>query len=47
MLQARLVRGDVDDVDGLFREMAEVALEPYLGAQKTQRGLAAFSTPAT
>jgi AcrR family transcriptional regulator len=46
MLQARLVRGEVEDVDGLFREMVEVALEPYLGTQRTQRGLAAFATAA-
>ena len=38
---------DVDDVDGLFKEMAEVALEPYLGSQKTQRALAAFTASAT
>jgi len=47
MLQARLVRGDVDDVDSLFQEMTEVALEPYLGTQKTQRALAAFTAAAT
>jgi AcrR family transcriptional regulator len=46
LLQARLARGEIGDVDILFREMAEVALEPYLGARQTQKSLGTFS-PAT
>jgi AcrR family transcriptional regulator len=42
MMQARLVRGEVGDPEGLYREMAEVALEPYLGLEKTKRTLAAY-----
>jgi len=41
LLQSRLVRGELDDVDALFSEMAEIALEPYLGAAATKRSIAA------
>lgn len=37
LFQERLVRGELDDVDALFAEMAEVALEPYLGSAATKR----------
>jgi AcrR family transcriptional regulator len=47
LLQARLARGEIGDVDTLFREMAEVALEPYLGARQTQKSLVAFDSAAT
>lgn len=42
LLQGRLVRGEVDDVNSLFEEMAEVALEPYLGAKQTKARIRAF-----
>lgn len=41
LLQGRLVRGELGDVDALFAEMAEIALEPYLGAAATKRAIAA------
>jgi AcrR family transcriptional regulator len=41
LLQGRLVRGELDDVDTLFSEMAEVALEPYLGTAATKRAIGA------
>jgi AcrR family transcriptional regulator len=41
LLQGRLVRGEIGDVDALFAEMAEIALEPYLGAAATKRAIAA------
>lgn len=47
LLQARLVRGEIGDVDTLFREMAEVALEPYLGASQIRKSLVAFQAAAT
>jgi AcrR family transcriptional regulator len=37
LFQSRLVRGEIDDVEGLFGEMADVALEPYIGARDTRR----------
>lgn len=43
LLQGRLVRGEVDDVDLLFAEVAEVALEPYLGAKQTKARLRTFA----
>ncbi len=38
LLQGRVVRGETTEVevDALFAEMAEVALEPYLGAKQTK-----------
>ncbi|MFL5873390.1 MAG: TetR/AcrR family transcriptional regulator [Solirubrobacterales bacterium] len=47
LLQGRLVRGEADDVDSLFEEMAEVALEPYLGAQQSKARIRAFRSPAS
>lgn len=41
LLQSRLVRGEISDVDGLFAEMAAVALEPYLGPNDTKREIKA------
>jgi AcrR family transcriptional regulator len=41
LLQGRLVRGEIDDVEGLFAEMADVALEPYLGIRETKRDIKA------
>lgn len=41
LLQSRLVRGEIADVDGLFAEMAAVALEPYLGPNDTKREIKA------
>lgn len=46
LLQGRLVRGEVDDVDLLFEEMAEVALGPYLGAKQTKARIRAFAPDA-
>jgi TetR/AcrR family transcriptional regulator len=46
LLQGRLVRGEADDLNSLFVEMAEVALEPYLGAQQTKAKIRAFTPPA-
>jgi AcrR family transcriptional regulator len=43
LLQERLVRGEIDDAQLLFAEMAEVALEPYLGAAQTKRRIKAFA----
>jgi AcrR family transcriptional regulator len=47
LLQSRLARGEVGDTEALFSEMAEVALEPYLGTKKTRQSLAAFTSTAT
>jgi AcrR family transcriptional regulator len=41
LLQGRLVRGEIGDVEGLFSEMADVALEPYLGTRDTKREIKA------
>jgi AcrR family transcriptional regulator len=41
LLQGRLVRGEQDDARALFSEMAEIALEPYLGATTTKRTITA------
>jgi AcrR family transcriptional regulator len=41
LLQGRLLRRELDDVDALFAEMAEVALEPYLGVTAARRQIAA------
>jgi AcrR family transcriptional regulator len=46
LLQARLVRGELTDLDTLFQEIGEVALEPYLGAGQTQQSLSAFTPTA-
>jgi AcrR family transcriptional regulator len=46
LLQGRLVRGELGDVDALFAEMAEIALEPYLGAAATRRAIAAAAARA-
>jgi AcrR family transcriptional regulator len=43
LLQGRLVRGELGEVDSLFAEMAEVALEPYLGAKQTTARLRTFA----
>jgi AcrR family transcriptional regulator len=43
LLQGRLVRGEVDEIDSLFAEMAEVALEPYLGAKGTKAKIRGFA----
>jgi AcrR family transcriptional regulator len=42
LLAQRLVRGEAKDVPGLFGQMAEVVLEPYLGAARARREIAAF-----
>jgi AcrR family transcriptional regulator len=41
LLQGRLVRGEIGDVEALFAEMADVALEPYLGRGDTKREIKA------
>jgi AcrR family transcriptional regulator len=41
LLQERLVRGELADVEALFAEVAEVALEPYLGTAAAKRQIAA------
>ncbi len=41
LLQSRLVRGEIADVDDLFAEMADIALEPYLGPNHTKREIKA------
>jgi AcrR family transcriptional regulator len=46
LLQGRLVRGEIDDVEGLFAEIADVALEPYLGTGDTKREIKAALTRA-
>jgi AcrR family transcriptional regulator len=47
MLQSRLVRGEITDLDALFAEVGEVALEPYLGSRQTKQSLAAFTAAST
>jgi AcrR family transcriptional regulator len=48
LLAQRLLRGEAKDVESLFGEMAEVVLEPYLGAPRTRREIAAFEkTPVS
>jgi AcrR family transcriptional regulator len=46
LLASRLVHGEIGDVDTLFREMAEVALEPYLGADQIAKSIVAFDPAA-
>jgi AcrR family transcriptional regulator len=41
LLQGRLVRGELGDVEALFSEMAEIGLEPYLGAASAKRQISA------
>jgi AcrR family transcriptional regulator len=41
LLQERLVRSELADVDSLFAEFAEVALEPYLGSAAARREISA------
>lgn len=43
LLQSRLARGELGEVDELYPQMAKVALEPYLGPQRTERALRAAS----
>jgi AcrR family transcriptional regulator len=47
LLQGRLVRGEIGDVEVLFGEMADVALEPYLGVGDTKREIKAALERAT
>jgi AcrR family transcriptional regulator len=42
LLAQRVLRGEAKDVEGLFGEMAEVVLEPYLGSAAARREIAAF-----
>ena len=42
LLAQRLLHGEAKDIEGLFGQMAEVVLEPYLGAAQTRREIAAF-----
>ncbi len=42
LLAQRLVRGEAKEVEALFGQMAEVVLDPYLGAARTRREIAAF-----
>jgi AcrR family transcriptional regulator len=42
LLAQRSVRGEAKDVPELFGQMAELVLEPYLGAARTRREIAAF-----
>ena len=42
LLAQKLVRGEAKEVRELFGQMAEVVLEPYLGAARTRREIAAF-----
>lgn len=41
LLQARLVRGQLEEIDSLFEEMVQVVVEPYLGPAATRRAVAA------
>jgi AcrR family transcriptional regulator len=43
LVQARLIRGEVDDVNSLVAEMAAVALEPYLGPTGTKAKIRGFA----
>jgi AcrR family transcriptional regulator len=43
LLAQRLIRGEAKDVEELFGQMAEVVLEPYLGAAEARREITAFS----
>jgi AcrR family transcriptional regulator len=40
MLQSRIARSELDELEPLFEEMAKVALEPYLGQVEARRVLA-------
>lgn len=39
LLQSRLARGELGDVEELYPQMAEVVLEPYLGTDRARRAL--------
>jgi len=43
LLQQRLARGELDGVEDLFPEVAEVVLEPYLGAEQAAKEIADFT----
>lgn len=43
LLQTRLARGEMDDPEGLYPQIAKVALEPYLGSERAERTLRAVS----
>jgi AcrR family transcriptional regulator len=42
LLQQRLARGEVEDIERLFPEMAEVVLDPFFGAARTQDEIELF-----
>jgi AcrR family transcriptional regulator len=42
LLQGRLERAELDEVGSLFREMAKVTLEPYLGADEADKRIEQF-----
>jgi AcrR family transcriptional regulator len=46
LLQGRLARGDVTGIEPLFGEMARIALEPYLGSERAEHEIAAFTASA-
>jgi AcrR family transcriptional regulator len=43
LLQQRLTRGELDGIADLFPEVAEVVLEPYLGAERSAKEIADFT----
>jgi AcrR family transcriptional regulator len=42
LLAQRILRGEAKDVEELFAQTAELVLEPYLGAARARREIAAF-----
>jgi AcrR family transcriptional regulator len=42
LLAQQMVRGEAKQVEALFEEMAELVLDPYLGAAQTRREIASF-----
>jgi AcrR family transcriptional regulator len=42
LLAQQIVGGEAKQIEGLFEEMAELILDPYLGAAQTRREIAAF-----
>jgi AcrR family transcriptional regulator len=42
LLAQRALRGEIQDGEKLFVELAEIVLDPYLGAAKTRREITAF-----
>jgi AcrR family transcriptional regulator len=46
LLQQRIVMGEIEGIEALFPELAEIVIEPYLGEDETARLIASQSTAA-